>query len=80
MLQATAQEPLRRNIFDVAWQFAMAHEVITMFIVIAILYTLERMVQAAINRHKPIVQCNSHKEFEEYEEDEIDETEEDLHE
>ena len=53
-----------------------------MFIVIAILYTLERMVQAAINRHKPTlyVQCSCHKEFEGYEEDEIDETEEDLHE
>jgi hypothetical protein len=64
------------------WQFAIAHEVITMFIVIAILYTLERMVQATINRHKPTlyVQCNCHKEFEGYEEDEIDETEEDLHE
>jgi hypothetical protein len=57
------------------WQFAMAHQIITMFIVIAILYTLERMVQATINRHKPIVYF--HKE---YEEDEIDETEEDLHE
>jgi hypothetical protein len=73
MLQATAQEPLRRNIFDVAWQFAMAHEIITMFIVIAIVYTLERMVQATINRHKPIVQCPC------YEEDE-EENEEDLHE
>jgi hypothetical protein len=37
--------------------FAMAHEVITLIVVLSLIWAVERAVTAIANRHKPIVEC-----------------------
>lgn len=39
------------------WEFAMAHEVISLIVVLGTVWAVERMVTAFINRNKPSVQC-----------------------
>ena len=48
----------------------MAHEVITLILVLATVWAVERMFTALVNRNKPTVQCPCHEEADDEEEEE----------
>jgi hypothetical protein len=51
------------------WEFAMAHEVICLIVVLSLIWACERAFTALVNRDKPVCDCKCYDEDEEEEDD-----------